>query len=254
MDRRQELSLAPAGFVWRTLASALCVLALCTLAAELASGQAPALMQLQRVDATTLAKTIPEPSILAFDISPDGALLALLVRSTSAENAQMWLAIENVKTGEIVKQEKDGLSGAILSDYAPHLRFTRDQKFLVVQDLQRVAVLETANYTVLGKIQAPAGDKLNVPVSIVGASDSDVFAISFGTGQRGPFEVGIDPVEVLIADVSRGKLIADFQASDIPQSISPTGNFVALSDWNVNDTLLGRADRGRENRQESDYA
>jgi hypothetical protein len=234
MDTQQEFTSAR-----RTAVLFVCAVTLCICVTGFALAQAPALAQLQRVDNAMLAKTIPEPSVLAFDISPDGILLAMLVRSTSAENAQMWLVIENVKTGEIVKQEKDGLNGAILSDYAPHVRFTRDQKFLVVQDLQRVAVLETANYTVLGKIQAPAGDKLNMPVSIVGASDSDIFAISFGTGQRGPFEVGIDPVEVLIADVSRGKLISDWQASDIPQSISPTGNFVALSDWNVNDTLLG---------------
>jgi hypothetical protein len=196
------------------------------------------LTQIARIDAKSLANAITEPAIQAFDISPDGTLLASLVRSTSGDNAQIWLVIEEIKTGAIVKQLKMGPNSAILSDYAQHVRFTRDQKFLVVQDLQRVEVLETTDYKLLGKIQAPAGDKLNVPVAILPASESDIFAVSFGTGQRGPFEVGIDPVEVLIADVSRGKLISDWQASDIPESISPTGALVALSDWNVENPLL----------------
>lgn len=207
----------------------------------LVRGQSPAatLVKIQRVDEATLPETIPEPSIVAFDISPDGSLLAMLVQSMSSDAPQMWLVVEQTKTGTIVKQAQLGPAAAILSDYAPHVRFTRDQKFLVVQDLQRVVVVSTTDYSVMGKIAADPSSPAQVPVSILGAADNDIFAISFGTGQRGQFEVGIDPVHVLIADMSRGKKIADWDASDIPQSISPTGSLIAFSDWNVNDSFLG---------------
>ena len=190
-----------------------------------------------RVDKATLPKDIPSPVIEAFDLSPDGKLLALLVELNTA-TPKLWLVVKNAKTGATVKELSLGSPGPYRVNYAPHVRFSYDQKFLVVQDMQNVRVLETAGYTVARTIPQPSVQGATVPVSIQPASGSDVFVISFNTGERPPFEVGIDPVVVEIVDVAETKKIPMGQTSDIPQAISPMGALLAVADWNTETPLL----------------
>jgi hypothetical protein len=78
-------------------------------------------------------------AIQAFDMSPDGSLVAVLFQSESQHDSWLRILIENVGTGAALMDLK--LPTDTRPDrwhlppwYVPHIAFSGDQKLLAVQD------------------------------------------------------------------------------------------------------------------------
>lgn len=212
-----------------------------TLWAITTSGQSQRRLQVRgRLDERILAKAIPNPQIWAYDLSPDGARLGLFVVSTHAGQTQdfSWIVLVNAMNSTILKQMRFGSGSGFVQSYTPQIAFTSDGKFLVIQDEQTVAVLDSSTLVNLRTIEPPAHSKFKVPAGIVVASKSDIGAVSFGTGTS-RLRDGTWPVCTEIIDVSTGKELAEWDGADVPMSISPYGNFVAVSNRQIVGRFLG---------------
>jgi hypothetical protein len=192
-----------------------------------------------RVDEKTLASTIPNALILAYDLSPGGTRLALFVVSSKYMQfpAPSWIVLANATNAEILKQARFGTYSGFVQDYVPHVAFTSDGKFLIVQDQQTVAVLDSTTLLRLRTIEPAAQGKFKVPAEIEAASDSDVVAVSFGTGAV-RFSDGRWPAYTEVIDASTGKKMGGWDADDVPFSISPYGDFVAISNHEMADPVI----------------
>jgi hypothetical protein len=193
-----------------------------------------------RVDEKTLATVIPDPQIWAYDLSPDGTRLALFVVSmtTSQAPADSWIVLASATTSEILKQVRFGTRPAFQQSYAPQIVFTHDGKFLVLQDQQTVSVLDSASLTTFRTISSSAGSKFNIPASIVIANGRNIAAVSFGTGDARASD-GKWPMYTAIVDLSTGKQVAGWEDNDIPFSLSPRGDFLAVPDHSTAEPVMG---------------
>lgn len=193
--------------------------------------------------------TGPAPgSIQAFDISPDGKLLAVLSQPESPREGWLRLVVQDVGTGRTVMDLK--LNTGPRPDlqqlppwYLPHVRFSADQRFLVVQDWQNVRVVSLSNSQVESTFTS-ASVGLNVPFSILGAANNDLFLISYGTslpsnwGNKGFNDLVNAHVHNELVDISTSERKASWASDDIPQSLSPDGKFAAVSDWDGDTPLV----------------
>ncbi|HEV2489117.1 MAG TPA: hypothetical protein VGT03_04860 [Candidatus Acidoferrales bacterium] len=186
------------------------------------------------MDEKTLASTIPYASILAYDLSPEGTRLALFVVSSEYFQfpAPSWLILVNATNSEILKQVRFGTYPEFVQGYAPQIAFTPDGKFLVLQDQQKVAILDSTTLLRLRTIEPPAPNKFDVPAEIVVANSSYLAAISFGTGAS-RLSDGRWPVHTEVIDVSTGEKLAGWDDDDVPMSISPHGDFLAISNHEI---------------------
>jgi hypothetical protein len=187
-------------------------------------------------------------SIQAFDISPDGKLLAVLSQSESPREGWSRLVVQDVETGRTVMDLK--LNTGPRPDiqqlppwYLPHVRFSADQRFLVVQDWQNVRVASLSNSQVESTFTS-ASAELNVPFSILGAANNDLFLVSYGTnlpsnwGNKGFNDLVNPHVHNELVDISTGERKSSWASDDIPQSLSPDGKFAAVSDWDGDTPLV----------------
>jgi hypothetical protein len=185
-----------------------------------------------RMDKSSLAQAVPSPRIYAFDLSPSGRTVALLVRAGDLVNASSWLLMVDAKTGQILHKSQTSESApywALSAYFPPQVVFTPDEKFLVVQQQGHVRIVDAATLRIVRTVEAPKAEP-RVPISVCGSSKSDLFAISFGTGQGLKSQFENIPIRIEIIDVSDGTRLGSWESGDMPQSLSPDAKLAAISD------------------------
>ena len=188
-------------------------------------------------------------SVQAFDLSPDGKQLAVLSQSGSAHNSWLRIVIEDAGTGKgLMNLKIDAGTRPDLQQlppwYIPHVEFSADQRFLVVQDWVNVRIVNLSNFQ-LERTFISASKQLNVPFSILAASKNDLFLLTYGTGlpPTGKKDEGSDDlvnprVHNELVDISTGQRQSSWESSDIPQSLSADGKLAAVSEWEESTPLV----------------
>ncbi len=203
--------------------------------------------QIRTVDGSFFSKE--SASVQAFDISPDGLLLAVLFQSTSARDGWLRVVVEDVATGRTrmdVALNVEGIRPEIHNFpwYEPHLEFSADQRFLTVQDWQMIRVVDIADSKVVRTFTS-TNDQLSFPLSIHSASSNDLVLVSYGTkvpfvwGNKG-FNDLVNPQRVHneLVDISTGQRQSRWDSLDIPQSLSADGKLAAVSEWEGSTPLV----------------
>lgn len=192
-----------------------------------------------RVDSDSLAHAVASPYIYAFDLSPTGQTLALLVRSGDlASDIPTWLLVVNAKSGKVLQKVETGNFAGyweISSYIPPQVLFTPDGKYLVVQEMEQVRIMEV---TTLRTTRTVEGPKDAIPVSVCRPGGNDVFAVSFARDWQRKSWLAKTPVHVEMVDVATGAQLGSWDADDVPQSLSPDGKLAAVSDWEAGGSLL----------------
>ena len=170
--------------------------------------------------------------VMSFDLSPDGKLLSVLV-TEGPKLGPLWLVTLDASSKHIVASRKLGPSVWPTSAFLHQVQYSSDQRYLVVQDLQDIRVLDASSLQVLRNIPAPPKASRQAPLFIAGASKTDVFLCAFGSGERPKYGLQPTPVQVELVDVSSGKLLGTWESKDVPQAISPNGDLVLVSSWGV---------------------
>ena len=181
--------------------------------------------------------------IQAFDVSPDGSLLAVYFQSATARDSGRIL-IEDVVTGKTLAELKlanDAGFQDLPPWYVPHLEFSTDQRFLVIQDCGSIRVVKLSSFEVV-KTFGSTSKELSVPFSILSASTNDLFLFSYGKAGRftisGFNDLTNPHVHNELVNISTGQLQSSWESMDIPQSLSPDGKLAAVSDWDASDILV----------------
>ena len=203
------------------------------------SGATTTFQRIARVEDVDLAQAVAEPRMYAFDLSPSGRTLALLVTSGNSLQPARWILLIDARSGHVLRRCQTWRSAAApVSEhyYPPQVLFTPDERFLVVREQEQVKTVDLATLRTVRTLAARDGEA-RVPISICRSSRSSLFAITFGTGTR-TAEYEKASVHVEVIDVSDGSRRGSWEADDIPQTLSPDGTLAALSDWNVGGTLL----------------
>lgn len=195
-----------------------------------------------RVDEETLVQAIPHPVIDAYDLSPDGERLALLVVSGDSMQGPVPARVVTASAtdSKVLKQVRFGTRARWVQGYASQIEFTGDGKLLVVEDGQStVRVLDATTLATVRTITPEKGSRFNVPAGILAAGEGSIVAVSFGTGTPVMGYLDKRPVHVQIVDASNGQQIASWDADDIPLSISPNAKLVAVSDHSTAGPVMG---------------
>ena len=182
-----------------------------------------------RIDETSLSGLISDPIIQSFDLSPDGASVALLVASSVRKEAPLYLVTQDVATKRVITFRQFGRLTLVYGNFAPQVRFASDGRFLVVQDFNTIQVLDPKTLEPLRAISPPVGNEPLIPLFITGASGKDVFVCAFGLEPRQNFHFHTTSVEIEVVDVSSGQRLGEWSSGDVPQSISPNGDLIAVS-------------------------
>lgn len=193
-----------------------------------------------RVDENGLAQAVARPGIYAFDLSPTGRSIAVLVTSGDLADAPIWLLTVNAKTAQLLHKVQIRGPASYYLEWAyfpPQVAFSADGKFIAVRAGRQVEILDVETLSTVRMIEAPkTGPKL--PISICSSGKGDLFAISFGTGQRLESHFEKIPVHVEIIDVSDGTRHGGWDSDDVPQSLSPDASLAAVSDHSIGGPLL----------------
>jgi hypothetical protein len=200
---------------------------------------ASSLQTIWRLDEQLVSSIVKDPHIQTFDLAPDGRILALLVESGSNVEAPLWLITEDIRTKQVVSKITLGSYAPWVAGFSRQVCFSGDQRFLVVQDLRQVRVLDAVSLGVVRTIESSSITKDAVPLFVSGAVKNDVFAIAFGSSHQAPYGLRESPAHIDFVDVSTGTRLGSFEADDVPQSVSADGKLVAISDWNKRDNPLG---------------
>ena len=204
---------------------------------------------IRRIDGTLVAggrSSASAEAIQAFDISPDGSLLAVLFQSESQSDSWLRILVENVVTGRALMDLK--LPTGARPDrsdlppwYVPHVEFSADQKLLAVQDWENIRVVSLSNFQV-ARTLASMNKELRVPFSILRASTNNLFLVSYGKAgsfRSSGFNDLTNPrVHNELVDVSTGKIQSGWESMDLPQSLSPDGKRAAVSDWETSNIVV----------------
>jgi hypothetical protein len=182
-----------------------------------------------RVDESFLSSLISNPIIQSFDLSPDGKTVALLVVAGSKIGAPLWLVTEDIATKHVSAVLELGASVFPAGGFAPQVLYASDQRYLVVQDLQTIRVFDSKSLKPLRTISPPSGKEPQTPLFVIGASNKDIFVCAFGLEQKFNPRFHTTPVQLEIVDISSGERLGEWASEDIPQSISPNGDLIAIS-------------------------
>ena len=182
-----------------------------------------------RIDEPALSSVITSPSVESFSLSPDGRTVALLVATGFKAQAPLWLVTEEIATKRFTAPRQIGRLTILNSNFSPQVRYTSDQQYLVVQDFQTIRVFESKSFELIRTISSPSSSSSQLPLFITGASNKDVFACAFGSEQSLNPRFHTTAVQVEIVDVSSGAVLGEWASEDVPQSISPNGDLVAVS-------------------------
>jgi hypothetical protein len=182
-----------------------------------------------RIDESSLNGLISNPIIQSFDLSPDGKTLAVLVFSGLHEQAPLWLVTEDLVTKRVSASRELGNSAYPMGTFSLQVVYASDQRYLIVQDLQTIRVLDSESLKLLRTISPPSEKASQTPLFVAGASRSDIFVCAFGPKQRLNPRFHTTPVQVEVVDVSSGDHLGEWNSGDVPQSISPNGDLIAVS-------------------------
>jgi hypothetical protein len=194
-----------------------------------------------RVDEQTLAGVVANARIQAYDLSPDGRRVALFVVSGDHIQAPSFIVMVSAADSQILKQVHLGTSRQYVQGYAPQVAFAANGRLLVVQDGQTVNVFDAATLAAVRTIAPDTGSRFDVPAAIATSVKSATVAISFGTGAAVINYMDKQPVHIAMVDVSTGKQVGAWDADDVPFSISPNAEYVALSDHSTSSRVMGVA-------------
>jgi hypothetical protein len=182
-----------------------------------------------RIDESTLSSVITSPSVESFDLSPDGKTVALLVATSFKAQAPLWLVTEELATKRFTAPRQIGHLTILNSNFSPQVRYTSDQRYLVVQDFQTIRVFDSKSFEPVRTISSPSSGASLLPLFITGASNKNVFVCAFGSEQNLNPRFHTTPVQVEVVDVSSGTVLGEWASEDVPQSISPNGDLIAVS-------------------------
>lgn len=189
-----------------------------------------------RIDNTSLASLISHARIQSFDLSPDGQTIALLVTAARQDGASLWLLIEDIRAKRVSVSSELGPWPVPTIGCAQQVRYSSDQRYLVVQDLRTIRVVDSSTLRLIRTIAPPSGDQ--VPLFVTGASNRDIFACAFGAKPKYNFFPHLTPAQVVLVDVSSGEILGGWASEDLPQSISPEGDLIAVSSGRVREGLF----------------
>jgi hypothetical protein len=190
----------------------------------------PKLVPVSEITDKSLNSVVNDAIVISFHLSPDGKQLAILAIA-GPKLGPLWLTIVDTKTTRVAASKELGPSTWPTSDFLHQVRYSSDQKYLVVQDLQHIRVLDAGSLETLRTISGPATMDRQMPLFIVGAGQSDIFACAFGSEQQPKYGFRPTPVQVQVVDVSSGKILGAWASEDVPQSVSPNGALIAVSSW-----------------------
>lgn len=186
-----------------------------------------------RIDQQDLSRVMEDPRIRSFDLSPDGRVMAFLAVAGLKVGAPLSVLLVDIDTKKIVGSRELGPSASTSvggTDFREQVVYSSDQQYLVVQDLHEIRVLDARTLETARTIGNDSLERGAIPLRVLGASKSDVFACAFGAVPQ-PAEFQAFPVQVAVVDVSTGKILGRFGAEDVPQTISPNGDLLAISSW-----------------------
>src|SRR5581483_478954 len=143
----------------------------------------------------------------------------------------LWLIIVDTGAAHVVASKELGPSTWPSSDFLHQVRYSSDQKYLVVRDLRNIRVLDGGSLETLRTLPAPANPDRQSPLFIAGAGKSNIFVCAFSSEQQPKYGFRATPVQVEVVDVSSGKMLGAWASEDIPQAVSPNGDFIAISSW-----------------------
>ena len=189
------------------------------------------LVSAARIEESSLRGVINDAIIQSFDLSPDGKTVAILAVAGSKVGAPLWLVIEDVSTKQVTSSRELGPSTFGSGGFSAQVLYSSDQQYLVIQDLQTIRVFDSKNLTATRTISAPSNKEGLFPLFVMGAGNKDIFVCVFGPQQKLDLTFHPTPVHLEIVDVSSGNLIGDWASEDVPQSISPNGDLIAVSSW-----------------------
>jgi hypothetical protein len=184
-----------------------------------------------RIDEASLSGLITSPIIQSFDLSSDGKTVAVLAFAGLKVAAPLWLVVEDLTTKQVTSSRELGPSTFGFGNFSPQVLYASDQQYLVVQDLQTIRVFDSKKLTLVRTISAPASKERLFPLFALGAGNKDIFVCAFGPQQRLDLTLHATPAHLEIIDVSSGNLIGEWISEDVPQSISPDGELIAVSAW-----------------------
>lgn len=181
-----------------------------------------------RLSASISTSSLPESGkdsrITAFDVSPDGSLLAVLYRTwPSRTNFGLSVAIWETQSKRAIRSTSLGVSGSIVASSLSiddEVIFAGDNKYLVVLGLGRVWILDASTCTVVRSIGSPRSE-VWPPVRVLMAGRSTV-AVTYKQGN--------DHFHVVLFDIPSAKMIGDWPSSAAPQSFSPDGTLTVAPD------------------------
>jgi hypothetical protein len=191
-----------------------------------------------RIDESTLSSIITSPSVQSFDLSPDGKTVALLVATGFKAQAPLWLVTEEIATKQFTAPRQIGHLTILNSNFSPQVRYTSDQRYLVVQDFQTIRAFDSKSFAPVRTISSQSDGASLLPLFITGASNKDVFVCAFGSEQNLNPRFHTTAVQVEVVDVSSGTVLGEWASEDVPQSISPNGDLVAVSSLQAQQGVL----------------
>ena len=186
------------------------------------------LVPIARIDSASVGSLINNPVIQSFDLSPDGKIVAFLVVDGSKHGNPLLLVTEDILTKHITASTNLGAFNLPDGNFAPQTIYSGDGRYLIVQDLQSIRVLDGSSLQLLRTIPAPS-DKALHPLLAIRSSDRDVFACAFGKDPVFHAHIFTTPVQIEVVDVASGAILGEWAAEDVPQAVSPDGKLVALS-------------------------
>ena len=207
--------------------------ALALLPISLLLGQpSPQFVPVSEISDESLNSLVDHAIVMSFDLSPDGRQVAILAIAGSKVGAPLWVVTFDTRTTRVVASRELGPSVWLISvNFHHQVVYSSDQRYLVVQDLREIKVLDARNLEPVRTIPIPASASRLVPLSVVGASKSDVFVCAFGSERQPQYGLLATPVQIEIVDVSSGKILDTWAAQDVPQAVSPNGDLIAVSWW-----------------------
>src|SRR5437016_3198994 len=122
----------------------------------------------------SLNTVVDHAIVTSFDLSPNGKQLAILAIA-GPKLGPLWLIILDTRTTRVAASRELGPSTWPTSDFLHQVRYSSDQKYLVVQDLQHIRVLDGGSLETLRTLPIPVNGNRQTPLFIVGAGKSDIF-------------------------------------------------------------------------------
>lgn len=177
-----------------------------------------------RLTAEVAPSALPESTrdsrITAFDVAPDGSLLAVLyVTWPSRASFGLSAAIWDIRSKAVVEHAQIGQQAARVPSSPlvdDEVIFTADKRYLLALGLGKVWILDASTCTVIRSIESPRSE-LGPPVHILTAGGSAV-AVTY--------KQGYNQFYVALFEIPSAKMIAGWPSSAFPQSFSPDGKLV----------------------------